>query len=698
MVYMGTVVEEGKAKAITTAVGLSTEIGKIAQIVRETKEEKTPLQKKLSAFAQLMTLIIGIICVFIFAEGVLVGKEPLLMFETAVAVAVAAIPEGLPVAMTVILALGMQRILKRKGLVRKLLAAEALGSTSIIATDKTGTLTEAKMQVAGVYTGAKELLFDGQDYSDKIEKDSRASNILALKIAVLCSEAFIENPEDALGKWVFRGRPTDKALLLAGAQAGLNKKELEKEEPKTKELPFDPVVKYSASLHELNKKENILYVLGAPEVILAASKKIQSDGEVKILSEEEINGLNYKFEELASKGQRILATAYKKISQPADGNQELTIDDLIFVGLISLHDPLRRGVKEAIKICREAGMRPIIITGDHKLTAKAIAEELDLPVRDRNIIEGKDLEKISDGDFQKRLNDIMIYARVEPRQKLRIVQAWQNKGEVIAMTGDGINDTPALKKADIGVALGSGTDVAKEAADLILLTDDFSIIVAAIEEGRAIIDNVRKVITYLLSDSFTEIILIGTSLILGWPLPILAVQILWVNLIEDGPLGISLSFEPKEKDVMQQKSQGLKIPLLTTEMKALIFIIGIITDFLLLGLFFWLISYSNYEIPHIQSIMFAGLTIGSIFYIFSCKSLRKNIWQINLFSNKFLIISWFFSVLALLAALYIPVFQILLKTVPLNIFDWVLILGLGLLNLILIEVTKWYFIVRKETY
>ena len=349
-----------------------------------------------------------------------------------------------------------------------------------------------------------------------------------------------------------------------------------------------------------------------------------------------------------------------------------------------------------MKVCRRAGMSPIIITGDHKLTAKAVAEELGFKVKEGNIMEGRELDQLSDEEFEKKVKDIQIYARVEPKHKLRIIEAWQGKGKVVAMTGDGINDAPALKKADIGVALGSGTEVAKETSDLILLNDSFSIIVAAVEEGRAIIDNIRKVITYLLSDSFTEIILIGVSLLLGWPLPILAAQILWVNLIEDGPLGLCLAFEPKAKDLMKQKPRGHDIPLLTREMKALIFIIGLVTDLLLLGLLFWLIKYSGYEILHIRSIIFTGLTVDSIFYVFSCKNLRKNLWQINPFSNKFLVFAWIFGVIMLISALYLSPLQTLLKTVPLNLFDWQLILGLGLINIILIEATKWHFIAKKE--
>lgn len=663
MLYMGTVVEQGHGRAIVTATGLQTEIGKVAQMLRKVKEEKTPYQKKLASFSRKIGVIIVLISFGIFVEGMLTGGEFVEMFTIAIAVAVSVIPEGLPMAMTIILSLGMTRILKKKGLVRKLTSAETLGSTSIILTDKTGTLTEAKMKVSGVFS------------------DSR---ILALKIATLCSEAFVENPEEPLKKWIVRGRPTDKALLLAGIQDGLFKDKLEEEQPKIDELAFSPVNKYSASLHKFSKTKNILYILGAPEVILEKINRMP-----KCKQEE----LKKKHENLTKKGLRVLAVAYKKCAnknkiKPSD------VDKLIFVGFIGLHDPIRKGAKQAIKICRQSGMKIIIITGDHKLTAKAVAKKIGISVKEKNILLGKELKDLTDDELKNKIKDIKIYARVEPKQKLRIVQAWQDRGEVVAMTGDGINDAPAMKQADIGIALGTGTEVAKEASDLVLLTDDFSIIVAAVEEGRVIIDNIRKVVTYLFSGGFTEIILIGISLFLGWPLPILAGQILWINIIEDGPLGICLAFEGKEKDVMKQKFQGHDIPLLTQEMKNLIFIIGFLNFSILLALFFWLLKYSGYEIIHIRSVLFAGLTIDSLFYVFSCKSLRRNLWHINPFSNKFLFGAWLFGIIMLLMALYFPPLQLLLKTVPLNLFDLMLLAGIGILNVILIEIIKWRFITK----
>jgi Ca2+-transporting ATPase len=693
MAFMSCVVEDGRGKAIVTETGLKTEIGKVAEMIRGVKEEKTPYQKKIIHLSRIIGVSVVLFSLLIFILGLAVGREMFEMFLTAVAVAVAAIPEGLPVAITVILAIGMQRILKKRGLVRKMVAAETLGSTSVICTDKTGTLTEAKMQVAGIFSETKELFTDGKKYSEEIDKNSSEAHILALKIGMLCTEAFIENPEDELHKWIIRGRPMEKALLLAGLQAGFSKKELEKEQPKIDELFFDPVYKYSATLHRFSDEENILYVLGAPEIILKMSE----------LSSESFNQLNQKLNNLASRGSRVLGCAYKKIrgteisaeGGSASGGKDTDFQKMTFVAFITFHDPIRKEAKETISICQKAGLKPIIVTGDHRLTAKAIAEELGLPAKEENIIEGGELEKLSEEEFRKRLKDIEIYARVEPKQKLKIIQAWQERGEVVAMTGDGINDAPALKKADIGVALGSGTDVAKEASDLILLTDNFSIIVAAVEEGRVIIDNIRKTVTLLVSQCFSEIILIGASIIGGFPLPILPVQILWENLIEGSPQGIALAFESKEKDVMGRKPEHPNRPLLTSQMKTIIFGFGIFTDLILLGLFLYLLKIGM-SLPEIRTIIFAALSIDTLFYAFSCKNLRKNIWQYNPFSNLYLVGCMIFSLGMLFLAIYSPFLQIFLKTVALNLFDWMLLLGLGMINLVLIEITKWYFIKNSK--
>jgi len=679
LVYMGTVVENGKAKVIVTNIGIETEIGRITKIVKETKEQKSPYQKKIGRFSKILGLFIVLTAIVIFGEGILKGKDALEMFTTAIAVIVASIPEGLPVSLTVILAVGMQKILNKGGLIRKLAAAETLGSTSIIATDKTGTLTEGKMKVVDLLT-AESILFPE-------EKDSKD---LLLKISTLCNEAFIENPKAKKENLIIRGRPTDQAMLLVGLENGLSKKALLKEYEEIDEIAFNSINKYAAYLFKhLNR--HVLYVLGAPEKIFELSNKV--DGSA--LASRKRGILEKKLEQLTSKGLRVIAVSYRNVKAEEVSNAEALLNDLIFVGFIVFKDPLRKDVKKAIRICKQAGVRTIIITGDHKLTAKSVAIELKLPTKANNIIEGKDLDKLTDEEFQKIIKDIYVYARVEPRHKIRIIESWQDRGEIVAMTGDGVNDAPALKKADIGIALGSGTDVAKEVSDLVLLDNSFSTIIAAIEEGRHILDNMRKVITYLLADSFTEVILIGTSLIMGLPLPVSAVQILWVNLIEDGLPDIALAFEPKEKDLMRQKPRGSNFPLLTQEMKTIIFAIGIITDLMLMGLFVLLWQKTG-DIIYVRTMIFATLTLDSLLFVFSCKSLRKNIWQIDLLSNKFLILSFVVGIIMLLSAVYFAPFQMLLKTQSLSMSDWVILLTLSLIDLVLIEFTKYHYIIKKQ--
>ena len=668
MVYMGTVIEEGRGVAIVTEIGSNTEIGKIAEMIKE-KEKRTPLQRKIRKLGFEIAIIVGILVAFIFLVGLKVEKDIFLLFETMVATAVGAVPEGLPVAITVILALGAQRILRKRGLVRKLASVETLGSTTIICADKTLTLTEGRMEV------------------DEVIGDK----LLALRAGALTSEAFVENPQDPKEKWILRGRPTEKALLKAAIEIGIDqKKEFEKKQ--IEKLPFSPKNKFAAALYNENGG-NILYVCGAPEKIL----------EISNLTEEDKKQWEEKLEELARKGLRVVASAHKKIKnqkspkesrrlptgQAKIENLEEEINNLTFAGFISLKDPIRPEVKEAIKVCQQAGMRPIIVTGDHKLTAKAVAEELGFKIEEENILEGKDLDKLSDKEFEKILDKIQIYARVEPRHKMRIVEVWQRREEIVAMTGDGVNDVPALKKADIGVALGSGTEVAKEASDLVLISDSFSVIEEAIREGRRVMDNARKAILFMCAECFSEIILVFGAFLFGLPLPILPVQILWENLIEGSPQGMALAFEPEEKGIMKRKPEDPKLPLITREIKYLILFGGILTDILLLLIFFLLYKFSNYEISHLRTISFAGLVLGSFFYAFSCKNLRKNIWEYNAFSNKILNLTIFFAVLLLLAVVYLPIFQVLLSTFPLNLFDWLILFVFGIINLAIFELVKY---------
>jgi Ca2+-transporting ATPase len=662
MVFMGSSVESGWGKVIVTETGTSTEMGNIATIVKETKEEKSPLQKKLIRFSKVIGIMIAVICIFIFAEGVLEGRDWSLIFVTSVAIAVGGIPEALPVVMTVVLAVGMDRILKKKGLVRRLSSVETLGSSSIICTDKTKTLTEGKMEMVEV-----------------IAKDKK----LALEIAALNNEVFIENPKDPIEKWIARGDSTSKALVMGAAKRRILKPELEKETKIISRLPFSSSYKFLATVLQKDNKK-FLYVCGAPERLLKVSKNNK--------------GFSKRIDVLTGKGLRVVGIAYKKLSSKKRKFKiEDEINDLTFVGSVALKDPLRKDVKETFKICKRAGIRTIIITGDHRRTAKNIAEELGMKIEDKNIIEGNELDGMTDEELMKRIDQIKIYARAEPKHKIRIVKSWQEKGEVVAMTGDGVNDAPALKKADIGIAVGSGTEVAKEASDLVLLNDSFNTIVKAVEQGRIILDNIRKSIAYILADSFTSVILVGFSLILGWPLPILPVQILWNNIVEDTIPDISYAFEPEEDGVMKRKPTPLKAPLLNKEMKILIFGTGLIDEFLTLFLFWILWGYLGLDLMYARTMVFGAISIDTAFVIYCYKNLRKNIWSFNPFTNKWLMLSSIivFSFFAL--AVYAPPLQTLLKTVPLSFGDWIILVLVGIVSMLIIEATKWYFISRHET-
>ena len=687
--YMGTIVESGRGKAIVVSIGSQTEIGKIAKTVRETLEEKTPYQKKLANFSKFISLAVFILCSFIFIEGMVNGVNFREMFMTTIAVAIAAIPEGLPISMTIILSIGTERILKKRGLVRKLSSAETLGSTSVICLDKTGTLTEGKMEVHDIVNPI-------QVFKNKKDEKDR---LLSLKIGSIFSGAFIDNPFDKKTDWIFRGNPTDKALLKKGIEEKVVKIKPTRGVEKISEILFNSVDKFAVIT--LKEKDNLfLFLRGAPEKTLELCSFYEIKGKRKKMTDKNLKELKKELNKITGKGLRVIATAYKKI-----GSQKLEkltqeegmrkeINNLVFAGFITLKDPVRKDTKEAISICRKSGIKIVIITGDHKLTAKNIAQEVGLKIKKENILEGKELDLLSEKDLKKRLSKIKIFARVNPEHKSRIIQAWQDKGDTVAMTGDGINDAPALKKADIGLALGSGTEVAKEASDLILLNNNLSVIVDVIREGRAILDNIRKSMTYLLSDGLTEFFLIAASIITRRPLPITAIQLLWVNLIEDGLPDIALAFEPKEKGLMKRKVNP-KDNLLTKEMKFIVLIIALVGDVLHIGLWLWLLN-QNYGIEHIRTMMLACLTLDSLLYVFSCKSLRLNLWHIDLFSNKFLTYSSLFGVFTLFLSIYNPFLQTFLKTVPLQASDWIIVVSLALIDITMIEFIKWHFIVKKD--
>ncbi len=684
MLYMSTLVSHGLGKAVVIATGINTEIGKIAKLLKETEDEATPLQKKLDKFSRKLGIIILFICLAIFGIGVAYGNDMVLMFNTAVAIAVAAIPEGLAVAVTVILAIGMQRILKKKALVKRLVAAETLGSTTVICTDKTGTLTEGEMRVVNVVTAGQEF-----DFNIKKSLSSSLSVITALKIATICNNAEFDREGRAIGS------ATEKALLLAGSQLGLQRQNLEKNLPRIDEIPFESVNKYMATAHKLSKTKKIVYFKGAPEYLLEASNRVDRDGEIIKLTPKTRKELKAKLSKLAKKKLRVVAVAYKEEKLGPELDEETALDKLIIVGFLAMKDPLRPDTKRTLHLIGKAGVRTVIITGDNKDTARAIAEDLGLKIGKEGIIEGKDMLNMSDIELAKVVKKIVIYARVSPHDKLRIVKALQSHGEVVAMTGDGINDAPALKQADIGVALGSGTDIAKETADLVLINNNYSAIAAAVEQGRVIYDNIKKVILYLLSDSFSEVLLIMGSLILGWPLPLLPAQILWINLVTDGFPNMALTVEPEEKEIMNEPPQERQKPILDAERNIIIATISIVTAISSLIIFHLYYTHTG-DLSLARSLVFATLGVDSLLYVFSCRSLRHSVIHTGFFANKFLLLAVAGGFVIQLAALYIPFFQRILRTTALNLFEWGIVLFTSFIVIILIELIKYIFIVRHK--
>ncbi|QQG46353.1 MAG: HAD-IC family P-type ATPase [Candidatus Niyogibacteria bacterium] len=692
MIWMGTSVSEGWGKAVIVSTGEKTELGKIAKLVKEVKESPTPFQKGIKKIAMLIGAFAALVILAIFILGIIRGHNFGEMFFISVAVAVSIIPEGLPVAVTVVLAVGMYRIMRRGGLTRKLAAAETLGSTSIILTDKTGTLTQAKMEAVEIATCDK--------IATKTDMDLSGGVFETLKGAIMASAAFIENPDDPRNQWRVQGRSTDKALLEAGIQAGLNPGELLESEPRIDFIPFEAERKYSASLHK-SGNETAIYIAGAPETLIEMSAEIFTGGAPGPFTKELKEKLTSIYLESAGRGERVLAAAYRRdhwseIARQKDHMFEKTV----FLGLISFSDPLRPDVQKTIKGAKEAGIKIVLLTGDHASTAKSIAESAGL-VDDWSkvkIVEGRQIENMSEKELREIVPDVAIFARVLPHQKSAIVGAWQSLDEVVAMTGDGVNDAPALHRADIGIALGSGTDVAKESSGIVLTDDNFGLIFHAIEEGRVILDNLRKIITYLLAANFSEIVLISGALVFGLPLPILPAQILWANIVQEGFMNFAFAFEPKENDVLKRNPRtNSSRRILNKEMLYIILGVGIITSLFLLILFLLLYNY-GLPLEELRTIMFVGISLDALFFAFSFKSLRKSLWHINIFSNPYLLFAFAISLILLVGALYFGPIAGLLQVVKLTPFDLGVLVLIGLFNLTLIETAKYLFIRRRHKY
>ena len=675
MAFSGTYVLSGKAEGVVVTTGSNTHLGQIAELVSETKKESTPLQKQIKMFSWWLGLIFISVTAIVFFLGLIKGMPFYQIIMISIALAVAAIPEGLLVAVTVILAIGMQRMLKRHALVRNLIAAETLGSVSVICTDKTGTLTQGHMQVVRIAT--KNFDINVADLPNNVETMEDKYKQQELK-EVLIDSALNNDAQLQQDSKKPVGHPTEIALLQAADNLQINVEQIRKKFERIDEIPFSSDLKYMVTIHKTDGNTKLI-VKGAPEKIFNMCN--QQDPNLKKLKE--------LSETMTKEGLRTLAIATKQ-------TKDKDLSNLEFLGLLGIKDPLRTQAVKTVKELKSAGINVVLVTGDHKETAANIAKNAEINHRENGIMTGAQLDETSDKELAKKIQGIDIFARVDPRHKIRIVKAWQAHEKSVAMIGDGVNDAPALKAADIGVALGSGSDVAHEISDVVLLDDNLSTIDAAVKEGRIIFDNIRKVIVYLMVDSFGEIILISLAMLFNLPLPILAAQILWINLISDGLPYMALTMEAGEPEIMKEPPRPKNESIVNKEMMILIFGVGIITDIILFILYLYLLK-TNLNYDHIRTIMFTTLAVNSIVFAFFVRSFRKPFYKVNFFSNAYLILAAAISLLVQLSVVYIPTLQNLFSTVSLSLMDWLIIIPLSGIKAVAIEITKVMFIKRDRS-
>ncbi len=666
MLFAGTLVTQGVCTAIVCRTDSSTELGKIASLIATSESEKTPLQKAIINFSIYSSVALTVLTLVIFGIGILAGYSVLDMFLTSVAIAVSAIPEGLPISMTVILAVGVERMAKRKGVVRKLVAAEALGSTTVILTDKTGTLTMAKMVLS------KIIPFE-MDEQSLINRALTNANVL------------IENPHETPDLWRMNGRIMETALVRSAAMRGMDFAEIMAKERVLQSMPFNAVQKFSASLIQESGKHLVVF-FGAPDILLNHSS----------LNAKEKKALAEQIDLLAFSGERVLGIATKEIIQTENFSlaKDTSLSGLSFNGFITFHDPIRPSIKHAIGRVQDAGVKTVILTGDHRGTAVAVAKEIGMKIDEWSVLDASELVELSEEELRARLPHLTVISRVTPFDKLRIARLYQEMGEVVAMTGDGVNDAPSIKQADVGIAMGSGTEVAQSVADLVLLDDNFETIVAAIEEGRQILGNIRKVLVYLLSNVTDGLILIGGALLTGLPLPLNPLQILWVNFFTDSFPAVSYAFEKDPDGLTHKPLKRGKIKLFDPVMKFLILAIGLSTSILLFVIYYVLIRL-GYDETIVRTFIFGAFGTYTLLVALSVRSLDKSIFSYPLFSNKYLNGGIIIGLVLMAAAIYYPGLQTVFDTVALP-FNWVIgVLLIGLFNIILIEVAKWFFRSRQ---
>lgn len=662
MAFMASIVIHGHGKAVVTDTGMNTKVGQIANMIIEDEAPQTPLQKKLGEVGKILGIACLAICVIIFIIGLIKHIEPVEMFMTSVGLAVAAIPEGLPAIVTIMLSIGVTKMAKKNSIIRKLPAVETLGSSTVICSDKTGTLTQNKMKVVDVKSENKKL---------------------AVELAELCTDCEITVENSMVN---VTGEPTEKAIVEEGILIGSMKNVLEKTMPRVNEIPFDSNRKMMTTIHKIGNKYRVI-TKGAPDVLLTkCTKEINNDNQMSIknLETQKIKEQNLK---MAENALRVIAVAYKDVDNlPSKIDSNNIENNLTFVGLIGMIDPPRDGVKEAVEECKNAGIKTVMITGDHLETAKAIAKALGILQKDNKAITGQELAKMTQKELEKHIKEYAVFARVTPKDKVRIVKAWQKNGAVVAMTGDGVNDSPALKNADIGIAMGkNGTDVAKNAADIILTDDNFVTIVEAVKQGRNIYNNIKKAIHFLISTNIGEIFTIFMGLVLGLDTPLLAIQLLWINLVTDSLPAIALGLEKPEKDIMKRKPVDSKKGIFSGGLWN-----KIIAEGVMIGTF-TLVAFSignkYYGLEVARTMAFLSIGFLELVHSINVKN-EKSIFEAGLFENKYLIGSLVLGVFIQSIVVVVPAFASVFEVVPLNLTQWAITIAISILPIPIMELQK----------
>ncbi|OSB15334.1 calcium-transporting P-type ATPase, PMR1-type [Clostridium botulinum] len=675
MAFMSTLATYGRGIGIAVGTGMNTEIGKIAKMLEGEDKELTPLQKKLAELGKILGFAALGICALMFVVGLLQKRDTLEMFLTAISLAVAAIPEGLPAIVTIVLAMGVQRMIKENAIIRKLPAVETLGAVNIICSDKTGTLTQNKMTVIKFYANKEIQDIDKLNIEDNIHK-------MLLENLVLCNDATFSKDSST-------GDPTEIALLEAGAKYNIIKNNIENEHKRIDEIPFDSDRKLMTTVNNFDDK-NYVMTKGAIDNLLKISTNAYINGEVVPLTDEIKQNIMNASNEMSKNALRVLGAAYKTL-EDNNYNKENLESNLTFIGLVGMIDPPRESVKDSIFECKNSGIKTIMITGDHKVTAFAIAKELGIAEDESQAIFGYELDDMSDSELSSKIENLRVFARVSPEHKVKIVKALKSKGNIVSMTGDGVNDAPSLKAADIGVAMGiTGTDVAKGASDMVLTDDNFSTIVSAIKEGRNIYNNIKKSIIFLLSCNLGEIIALFIGILLGWPAPLRPIHLLWVNLITDSLPALSLGIDPGDPDIMDEKPRNPRESLFAGGAGISLILNGLLIGVLTLIAFeVGRIRYSD-SLMHAQTMAFVVLSVSQLFHSFNMRHPKKSIFQLGLFTNKYLFASVLFGIFLQDMVITIPFLASIFKVFDLTMQDWIFVCALSIIPLIINEIVKFF--------